>query len=276
MGVARKEQGKMVSVTMGSARVVLLMALSVCMTAGFRTIGAEGAGAGYKGPKENLHVYLLIGQSNMAGRAPFTKEEAGPVDRCYLLNGEDQWEPAKNPLNRYSTIRKSLGMQKMNPGYAFAKTMLESDKGVSIGLVVNAKGGTSIKLWAKGSKFYKEALRRTRIACKTGTLRGILWHQGESDAKDDQYLEKLKALIGNLRSDLGAPNLPFVAGEVNNVQVINDQIGKLPEAVPYTGFASSEGLKCMDRWHFDAGSMRLLGQRYAEEMLKIHAKQKTK
>jgi hypothetical protein len=31
----------------------------------------------------------------------------------------------------------------------------------------------------------------------------------------------------------------------------------------------SEGLTAMDRWHFDAKSMKILGERYAAEMLKI-------
>ena len=66
---------------------------------------------------------------------------------------------------------------------------------------------------------------------------------------------------------------PFVAGQINDVELINEQIKKLPVAVPYTGFASSEGLHAMDRWHFDTESMKLLGKRYAEEMLKIHARQ---
>jgi hypothetical protein len=221
-----------------------------------------------------LHVYLLIGQSNMAGRAPFTAAEAAVIPRCSLLNKEGKWEPAKNPFNRYSTIRKGLGMQKMNPGYAFAKTMLEKDKAISIGLVVNAKGGTSIKLWAKGSKFYKEAVKRTRLAQKTGVLKGVLWHQGESDSKDPKYLDKLKALIADLRKDLDDPKLPFVAGEVQKVKLINDQIKKLPKAVEFTGLASAKDLTTMDRWHFDAKSMKLLGKRYAEAMLKIHAKRK--
>jgi hypothetical protein len=205
------------------------------------------ATAPYDGPKDKLHVYLLIGQSNMAGRAPFTAEEAGEIERCYLLNGHDKWEPAKNPMNRHSTIRKGLGMQKMNPGYTFAKTLFEKDKAISIGLVVNAKGGTSINQWVKGSEFYNEALRRTRIAQKTGTLRGILWHQGESDAGDAPYLDKLKALVADLRRDLGEPPLPFVAGQVNDVKLVNDQIAALPDAVPFTAFAGSEGLRTMDR-----------------------------
>ena len=225
---------------------------------------------GYKGKKENLHVYLLIGQSNMAGRAPFTKDEAMPLERGFLLNGSDEWEPAKNPLNAYSTIRKGLNMQKMNPGYTFAKTMLEKSPTVSLGLVVNAKGGSNIGQWKKDAAFYKEAVRRVKIAGKTGTIKGVLWHQGESDAKKPEgYLEKLSDLVKNLREDLAMPDLPFVAGQVNDVKAINDQIAQLPEKVNASSYISSEGLTAMDRWHFDAKSVRIMGERYAEKMLKL-------
>ena len=209
----------------------------------------------------------------MAGRAPFSQEETDVIPRCYLLNSEDKWEPAKNPLNRYSTIMKRLGNQRLNPGYTFAVTMLENQSSISIGLIANAKGGTSIKPWAKGSHFYNEALRRTRTAQEPGTLKGILWHQGESDAQDVQYLDKLTALIADFRKDLDEPNLPFVAGQINDYEKINKQIAQLPAKMPLTGFASSAGLKAVDRWHFDAKSMKLLGRRYAEAMLQIQAKQ---
>lgn len=228
--------------------------------------------AAYHGPKEKLHVYLLIGQSNMAGRAAIPESDAGVIDRCFLLNDRDQWEPAKNPFNRYSTIRKNIGMQKLNPGYSFAKTMLAKDKGIAIGLVVNAKGGTNIDQWQKGTRFYNDALWRTKEAQKTGTLKGILWHQGESNVKNpDGYLEKLKTMIVDVRTDLGDAGLPFIAGQINNAPVINDQIERLPKALSATGVASSEGLKARDRWHFDTKSIKLLGQRYAEAMLKLIA-----
>ncbi|MFK7849876.1 MAG: sialate O-acetylesterase [Akkermansiaceae bacterium] len=221
-------------------------------------------------PKEKLHVYLLIGQSNMAGRAPFTEKEAAAIPRCFLLNGEDTWEAATNPLNRYSTIRKGLGMQKMNPGYSFSKKMLEVNPDISLGLVVNAKGGTKIEQWEKGTKFYKEAIRRAKAAQETGTLKGILWHQGESNnGNPDGYLEKLTKLVEDLRDDLGAPNLPFVAGQIKGEGSINQQIAQLPEKLEATGFASSEDLNTYDRWHFDAESAKLLGERYAEQMTKL-------
>ncbi|MBT8038392.1 MAG: sialate O-acetylesterase [Verrucomicrobiae bacterium] len=225
----------------------------------------------YQGSKSDLHVYLLIGQSNMAGRAAYDEADAGPIDRCYLLNGEDTWELSKNPLNRYSTIRKGLGMQKMNPGYGFVHTMLKKQSGVSIGLVVNAKGGTKIEQWGPGTKFYKEAIRRAKAAQKSGTLKGVLWHQGESNhGNADGYLEKLSALVNALRKDLGCPELPFIAGQVIKSPTINQQIAQLPEKVDRTAFVSSAGLKGKDRWHFDTPSMKELGKRYAEAMLKLN------
>jgi len=231
----------------------------------------------YNGPREALHIYLLIGQSNMAGRAPLTTQQSSVIERCFLLNDNDQWEPAQNPLNRYSTIRKELSMQKLNPGYSFAKAMLTANKNISIGLVVNAKGGTMIEQWKKGSIFYSEAVKRTEKAQQHGILKGILWHQGESNNQNPAgYLEKLETLISNLRHDLGIRDLPFIAGQVNNVPDINTQIEKLPQTLDFCGFVSSQGLTTFDRWHFDSGSMLILGERYAEEMLKIQLKRSEK
>ena len=255
----------------------LSILLCLCFLVGTTLRAGDSPAPGYKGPREKLHVYLLIGQSNMAGRAPYTDEEAGPIDRCLLLNDKDAWEPARNPLNRYSTIRKGLGMQKMNPGYSFAKKVLGANPDVSIGLVVNAKGGSSIEQWGRDTRFYKEAIRRTKKATETGTLKGILWHQGESNSgAPDGYLEKLKTLVENLRADLGIKDLPFVAGQINEANAksgpINEQIARLPAAVPATGYASSRDLKCKDAWHFGPEAMKLLGERYAEAVLKLQGK----
>lgn len=221
-------------------------------------------------PKEDLHVYLLIGQSNMAGRAPLDKVTSAPIERTLLLNDKDEWEPATSPLNRYSTIRKGLGMQKLNPGFSFARAMKKAYPKATLGLVVNAKGGSSIEQWATDQKFYQDIIKRAKAAQKSGTLKGILWHQGESNStRAELYADQLKALVENLRKDLSTPELPFVAGEIKEGEIINAEIAKLPKSLPATGVASSNGLKTMDRWHFDAPSMITLGERYAAEMLRL-------
>ena len=220
--------------------------------------------------KNKHHIYLLIGQSNMAGRAPYDGKEKDVIPNAFLLNNKNEWQGADNPLNRYSTIRKGMNMQKMNPGYYFAKTMLEKQKGITLGLIVNAKGGTRIDQWKKGSKFFKDAVARTKKAMETGTLKGILWHQGESDHKNEKYFEAFSKFVTDLREALGEKNVPFVAGEIKQeVQLINDQLNKLPSALKNTAVVSSKGLKTYDAWHFDNASVKTFGERYAKAMLQL-------
>ncbi|MEX0882963.1 MAG: sialate O-acetylesterase, partial [Cyclobacteriaceae bacterium] len=64
--------------------------------------------------EDGLDIYLAIGQSNMAGRAPVPKDLSGPLDGVYLFTGED-WEPARNPFNIHSSIRKDSSMQRLSP-----------------------------------------------------------------------------------------------------------------------------------------------------------------
>jgi len=220
-------------------------------------------------------LYLLIGQSNMAGRAAIEEQDRAPLNRVYLLTDQDQWEPAVNPLNRYSTIRKALAMQKLGPGYTFARKLAAMNPDIEIGLVVNVKGGSSINEWVKGEHFYEEAIKKVRIAEPAGAFKGIIWHQGESDRTEaDSYLAKLEALVANLRADMGIPDLPFVAGEigrfVEGAEPINRVIRALPDRVGNTAVVTAEGLTDHgDVVHFDSRSQRLLGERYADRMLAL-------
>lgn len=216
-----------------------------------------------------LYVFLLIGQSNMAGRAPIEKEDEAPLTGCYLFTDTGEWETAVNPLNRYSKYRKEIGMQQLNPGYTFARRLSSLQPDIKIGLVVSARGGTSINEWQPGCDLYEEAVSRARQAGKTGVLKAILWHQGETDCNDPDYLDKLKIVIQSLRADLGDSSLPFIAGQIryDGNYPVNEMIASLPDEVPNTAYASSEGLTTLDDWHFDTRSMRILGERYADAVL---------
>jgi hypothetical protein len=229
----------------------------------------------YSGPSDKLHIYLLIGQSNMAGRAPIPDEDKGPMEGCYLLDHDNRWLPASNPLNRFSTILASR-KQRLNPGYTFAKIMRKNKPDISIGLICNARGATAIEEWLPGTDYYKQAIKRTKAAKRTGVLKGILWHQGESNKEDTEYLGKLKTLIGQLRKDLGNENLPFIAGGIHESEknplgrIINPQLARLPHEVPLTGFASAKGLGTFDgKAHFSPEDMKILGIRYAVAMVAL-------
>ena len=120
---------------------------------------------------------------------------------------------------------------------------------------------------------------------QAGTLKGVLWHQGESDtvqqAKTDVYEKKLVRLIKDVRGDLGEPQLPFIVGNlaefygtgkahnapdrVARINKIKGVLRSLPEKVPHTGFVASTGCTSPDHHmvHFDRKSYITLGKRYA-------------
>jgi hypothetical protein len=225
---------------------------------------------------QDLELFLLIGQSNMAGRATIEAADRDSLDRVFLFKGieGDEWEKAANPFNKYSSIRKDLKMQKLGPGYTFARKMASFNPDKQFGMVVNAKGGTTLDEWLPGTHFYNEALKRVKMAMAYGNLRGVVWHQGEGDInKTESYIERISLLIDSLRVATGISDLPFVAGQLSEDRVaripFNQMIIHLPEKVKYTGVAITENTSTFDSTHFDTRSQRLLGERYADEMMKL-------
>ena len=233
----------------------------------------------------SLDLYVCIGQSNMAGRATLTPEIMDTLQNVYLLNDKGRFEPAVNPLNRYSTIRKEMSMQRLGSAYSFAKEMFLQTKR-PVGLVVNARGGSSINSWLKGSKdgYYEEALSRVRIAMKQGgVLKAILWHQGEADCSNPEaYKQKLISLVKDLREDLNMPDLPVVVGQISQwnwtkreagTVPFNQMIKKVSSFIPYSDWVSSKGLgwyKDEKDPHFNTEAQLLLGKRYAEKVWKFY------
>jgi hypothetical protein len=232
--------------------------------------------------QEKLHLYLMMGQSNMSGRGKVEAEDRTPHPLVIMFTTNAAWEPAVEPITHDRP--KLLGV---GPGLAFGKMMAERNPDVIIGLVPCSLGGTPLSRWQKGGDLFSNAVHRAKLAMQTGTLRGVLWHQGESDSnrgKAETYGARLGQMIRDLRADLNVPDLPFVAGQLgeflytrgsNNVaevRLVNDAIANLPQIVPQTGFVSSEGLTHKgDQLHFDTASERELGRRFASAMLKLQA-----
>ena len=227
-----------------------------------------------------FHVFLLMGQSNMSGYGELLPDDRMPVPHVLRLptKGELRWEPAAHPLhNRLPSDRFGLGIP-------FATAYLKNKPGLAVGLIPVAWGGAGIDQLKKGSPTYADALAKARFAMTAGVIKGVLWHQGESDtvttAAADAYRAKLHQLIADLRQDLGNEKLPFVAGNlaefygtgpehnapdrVKRISQVRDVLRALPREVPCTGFAESTGCTSIDQHmvHFDRASYQLLGSRY--------------
>lgn len=225
-----------------------------------------------------FHLYLLVGQSNMAGRGKVDALSTPENPRLLMFNKNNEWELAKDPLHFDKPDVAGVG-----PGLAFGLKMLDytHNKDVRIGLIPCAVGGTAIDMWQPGKDAYDgkyhpydDTIIRLREAMKYGVVKGIIWHQGEGDSNEAQskvYMEKLEKLIQRFRDEINDPDLPFVAGELGyyrkNSFYINEVIKNLPEKVSMTAVADAEGLSHKgDGTHLDSESSRILGERYALKM----------
>jgi hypothetical protein len=113
------------------------------------------------------------------------------------------------------------------------------------------------------------------MAMAYGSLKGILWLRGESDASKYQlYMPKLLDMIRSLRSDFGLPELPFIASQLSGDKPqrdgFNAMILTLPAEIEHTAIIKSKPTSTIDNTHFDSQSQRLLGKRYARKMKKLH------
>lgn len=229
---------------------------------------------------QNTKVFLIIGQSNAAGRGELPNNIT-ELDNVMVLNDQGKFEKATPALNNYSTIRDLSKTQGYNLGYTFGQAMYDNT-GDQIKLVVNARGGSSIDAWEIGASqgYYAQAVARTNEALTElgagAELAGIIWHQGESNYARTSYITQLNSIIEGFRTEFGNPNLPFIAGEISyeNKNYLNfnyDIISNLQSSVTNTSVVSAEGLTTVpeDNIHFNALSQEILGARYAVEMLRL-------
>jgi len=225
-----------------------------------------------------LDIFLAFGQSNMAGRAPIIPAVAGALDNVKLLAVDDNWVDASHPMNLYSTIRKAASMQRVGPSYSFAKAMAHHT-GNPIGMVVNARGGEAIQTFMPGGQYYEANIARIHQAKPFGTIKGIIWHQGESNNGDNLYSQRLDTLVTTYREEIG-DTVFFVAGELGDwnpeegstpkYRLFNERIPGMIEIVEYADYVVNIGLTHIgDYSHFDLPSQILLGQRYAQKMLDV-------
>ncbi|HTU99573.1 MAG TPA: sialate O-acetylesterase [Luteitalea sp.] len=234
-------------------------------------------------PRESLQVFLLLGQSNMAGRGVLDDEATVPARGVLMLDRSGTWVPAIDPMHFDKPIA-GVGL-----GRSFAATVGQAHPGIVVGLVPAAVGGSPIDSWMPGAidaatktHPWDDAIARAKVALVQGTLKGILWHQGESDSTAilaPAYAGKLEALVVRLRQTLNAPDVPFIAGQMGKFEgapwddarkTVDEAHRRLPKTATRTAYVSSEGLNHKgDRLHFDTPSLRELGRRYARAYLAL-------
>lgn len=193
----------------------------------------------------------------------------------------DQWYTAYPALH--------ICDEGVSPGDWFAKTLLDSVReNIKIGLIPCALSGQGLQVFVKGgSGFnipnwahptlangspYAWMVDRCKLAQKTGVIKGILLHQGESGSGSRPWGTVAKEIFDALKTDLGLPNtLPVAVGELRQGSGLNAEIDAFAKSYPYCGLASSLncGIQPDDVWHFNPEGMRELGKRYAKAFLAL-------
>ena len=160
------------------------------------------------------------------------------------------------------------------------------EKGVEVGIIPCADGGSCLDQWAEGELLFDHACYMAELASRTSVIAGVLWHQGESDCAEDRYPvygEKLTAIIRAFRKKPYLADVPFLLGglgdylkdcprgpKFQNYPFVNTALQAVAEKTPAVGFVSAEGLGANpDNLHFSAAALREFGLRYYEEFCKL-------
>lgn len=227
--------------------------------------------------EECIHSFLMIGQSNMAGRGNFG--EVAPVsnDKCFMLR-MGRWQPMSEPINPDRAILEGKFRSGVGLAASFADELAKFS-GLEIGLIPCADGGTRIEQWQPGTPLYDHAVMMTRLAMRTSQFSGILWHQGESDCcelDEAEYRRLFLNMMYSLRKDLHAEKLPLIIGEISenidpvygmlDIQKMNCLLHRLQQELPMCAITAAKELSLKeDGLHFNSQSYRELGKRYFEK-----------
>jgi hypothetical protein len=250
----------------------------------------------------NFYVFLCLGQSNMEGFPGIQAQDKGPVDERFemlatvdfpqLQRTKGNWYPANPPLCRPNTG--------LCPADYFGRTLVAKlPANLKVGVVNVSVAGAKIEIfdkenfqpfvdkaedWKKrivttyGGNPYQYLVDAAKVAQKTGVIKGILLHQGESNTGDKAWPEKVRALYANLLKDLNlkSEEVPLLVGELVGADQkgacasMNDIIGTLPKTIPTAHVVSSVGCEGRpDHLHFTPEGYRQLGTRYGEAMLAL-------
>lgn len=222
-----------------------------------------------------VHSFLLIGQSNAAGRGFI--ESAEPLDTLdgrikVLRNG--RWQVAFRPIN------PDRGFSGTCFAESFAREYALAHEGADVGIIPCADGGTQLAQWLPGEVLFDNAVNCARLAMRTSKLVAILWHQGESDCTPEKislYEERFKLIMDTLRKELGLPDIPIIIGGLggylsehkrwNNIRDyfpdVNKVLLSLAETYHNCAYVNADGLSANpDKLHFSAEGLEELGVRY--------------
>ncbi len=232
-------------------------------------------------PKKNkVWVYLMAGQSNMEGNGQVMPQDTISHPRLITINTKGEWVKLKEPINL-----NFPWYAKLDSGHSFGMGMLDKvPKDVTVAVISTAVGGSSVNHWLDDTEYrtmhlWSNITKIIKEAKKIGTLKGMIWHQGETDAKPERfetYTTKLNTLFTRIRKECDNENMPIVIGELGdfgidrpNWKAFNKILEKYSKETNNIEMIITSDLDDMgDKVHFNNVGLRKMGKRYSNLMPK--------
>lgn len=250
---------------------------------------AWGGGSGVDPEDTGFDIVVLPGQSNMQGDSGAGYDtRRDPADpRVWTFDYAGTY--ANTLTAAVDPLMHQGGNAGLGPGTAFGRWYAAARPGNRrVLLVPVALGGsplTPTSGWATWNPsvrgdLYDNALAHTQRALAAAgpgsRVVAALWVQGEADAEggvtESAYATVLDALIGQLRTDLASPTLPFVVGGMVPEFIAGNPAtagvaaahAATPSRVANTYYLPGpSGMHKGDSLHYSPAGQRLIGRRMA-------------
>lgn len=254
--------------------------------------------------KPVLNVFLLAGQSNMAGAdsevavPPGFQQTTADRDTLFTTAPLPDGEQSKQYVP-WGEIRghESKGKLVHGPEVGFARTLHAAGwRNLAI-IKVHANFGRDVQDWPwseRGALFndwttFADA-RIAELVARGHTIRvrGFVWHQGIDDAIHGRlaghYERNLSDLISVLRKRYADEHAPFLlarsvnsriaqpnpnAGDGSPLAVVRRSQVNVGKSVPFAAWIDVDDLPNVNTHHFSADSQLVIGKRFGDAFLKF-------
>jgi len=249
-----------------------------------------------------VDVFLLAGQSNAGGRGAISEvsDESILRNEGVMLYHSTQLRSGQ-PALTWTTLRPASNSDGyFGPEIGFGNRMADLYPDRQIAIIKHAVGGTNLGAdWNPGAnaddashfgpqfrtfvQTVEAGLAALTAQGYTPVIRGMLWQQGERDARDSSYgpayARNLAHFVKQVRGQFDAANMPFVYGQVLPVALTGyayrDQVrqGQLDVDQDAGTIHATDGARVVltddlamnaDNLHISAAGLLELGNRFAE------------
>lgn len=278
-----------------SITLVVVLAMTLVPTTMVKTAKGEDAA---KKPDPNFHIYIAFGQDDMEGQGEIEAQDKTVNSRFKMMCTASNHSGAKEVGKWYDAIPPlAHGDGKLGVADYFGRKLVEElDPKIKVGIINVSVRGSSIILfqenvpesymnqqagWFKnivnsyGGNVYNRIIAMAKKAQEDGVIKGIIMHQGSTDAGDGLWPSRVKFVYDHIIRDLNLGNdIPLLAGEANHKSVnsgMNRNVAKLPEQSNNFFVVSAESLDDLNpsTMSFTSQGYRDYGERYAEKMMVV-------